>query len=223
MQTYLETTTYMQNGTRFSTGLPGEPNSVMFDPSQVAGNTYNIVSQPTDQWGLFVTTTPLPEDYGQTTITPITKYDVQIQQNLQALEMTTIILATAATDTERFAPELLAPEGTTALSTYRVTQEGETFFHYGYTENAASFESGLNPGGYATSAGDLSGTEAQSGLALPHNPPPNAVYTVSPTPGTPIRVNPVASPNFGQPGGLPEYQFPVGTAPGTVSTPTPIP
>jgi hypothetical protein len=137
--------------------------------------------------------------------------------------MTAIILATAATDTERFAPELLAPEGTTALSTYRVTQEGETFFHYGYTENAASFESGLNPGGYATSAGDLSGTEAQSGLALPHNPPPNAVYTVSPTPGTPIRVNPVASPNFGQPGGLPEYQFPVGTAPGTVSTPTPIP
>ena len=117
---------------------------------------------------------------------------------------------------------LAAPEETTALSTYRMTTEGETFYHYGYAENAAGFEGGLRPGGFATSAGDLSGAEAQSGLALPHATPPNAVYTVTPEPGTWIRVNPVTESQFGQPGGLPEYQFPGGTGPGTVSPPTPI-
>jgi RHS repeat-associated protein len=103
----------------------------------------------------------------------------------------------------------------TALGTYRVTSEGETFYHYGYVENAANFEGGLRPGGFATSAGDLSGAEAQSGLALPAGRPmPNSVYTISPNTGTWIRVNPVAEPLFGQPGGLPEYQFPLGTGPG---------
>ncbi|MGA2801001.1 MAG: hypothetical protein ABSE97_01300 [Verrucomicrobiota bacterium] len=118
----------------------------------------------------------------------------------------------------------LAAEGTTALSPYRMTTAGETFSHYGYAENAAGFEGGLRPGGFATSVGDLSGAEAQSGLALPAGRPiPNAVYTVSPTPGTWIRVNPVAEPLFGRPGGLPEYQFPGGTGPGTVSQPRLIP
>jgi len=116
-----------------------------------------------------------------------------------------------------------AAEGTMALSPYRMTTAGETFFHYGYTDSAASFEGGLRPGGFATSVGDLSGAEAQSGLALPRpTAPPNAVYTVTPQPGTWIRVNPVAEPLFGQPGGLPEFQFPGGTAPGTVSLPMPI-
>jgi RHS repeat-associated protein len=115
-----------------------------------------------------------------------------------------------------------AAEETTALSTYRMTTEGETFYHYGNAENAASFEGGLRPGGFATSAGDLSGTEAQSGLALPQATPPNAVYTVTPQPGTWVRVNPVTTPQFGQPGGLSEFQFPGGTGPGTVSLPTPI-
>src|SRR5260370_9816591 len=41
-------------------------------------------------------------------------------------------------------------------------------------------------------------------------------------PGTSIRVKPVTQAAFGQPGGLPEVQFPFGTGPGTVSGPTPI-
>jgi len=119
---------------------------------------------------------------------------------------------------------LLAAEGTTALSPYRMTTAGETFSHYGYADSAASFEGGLRPGGFATSSGDLSGAEAQSGLALPRpTAPPNAVYTVTPQPGTWIRANPVAEPLFGQPGGLPEFQFPGGTGPGTVFGPMPIP
>ena len=108
-------------------------------------------------------------------------------------------------------------------SPYRLTQPGETYYHYGYGAQAANFANGLRPGGFATSEGDLAGAEAQSGLALPRpTAPPDAVYIVTPPPGTPIRANPVAEPNFGQPGGLPEYQFPVGTPAGSVSGPTPI-
>ena len=109
-----------------------------------------------------------------------------------------------------------------ALSTFRYTTEGETFLHYGYAEHAAGFETGLRPGGFATTVSDLTGAQAKAGLALPHAVPPNAVYTITPAPGTLIRVNPVAEPLFGQPGGLPEFQFPQGTGPGTVSGPTSI-
>ena len=115
-----------------------------------------------------------------------------------------------------------AKETSTALSTYRYTTEGETFSHYGYAEHAAGFEGGLRPGGFGTSASDLTGAEAKAGLALPHAEPPNAVYTVTPAPGTLVRVNPVTAPQFGQPGGLPEFQFPLGTGPGTISGPKPI-
>ncbi|HTT84209.1 MAG TPA: RHS repeat-associated core domain-containing protein, partial [Rhizomicrobium sp.] len=111
----------------------------------------------------------------------------------------------------------------TALSTFRYTQEGETFFHYGYAEQAENFLGGLRPGGFATDLGNLTGEEAQSGLSLPHAEPPNAVYTVRPDAGTLLRVNPVTQPEFGQPGGLTEFQFPFGTGPGTVSEPEPIP
>lgn len=112
---------------------------------------------------------------------------------------------------------------TTALSTYRYTTAGESFVHYGYAEHAAGFAGGLRPGGYATTATGLSGAEARAGLALPHATPPNAVYQVTPSPGTSIRVNPIASPQFGQQGGLPEFQFPLGTGAGTVSGPTRLP
>jgi len=119
-----------------------------------------------------------------------------------------------------FAKLVAAKSSSTALSIFRYTTEGETFFHYGYAEHAAGFESGLRPGGSATTLSDLTGAEAKSGLALPHAAPPNAVYTITPKPGTLIRVNPVAEDLFNQPGGLPEIQFPMGTEPGTVSAPT---
>ncbi|MFI0347969.1 MAG: RHS repeat-associated core domain-containing protein, partial [Chthoniobacterales bacterium] len=113
-----------------------------------------------------------------------------------------------------------AESSSTMLSTYRYTTEGETFFHYGYAEQSSGFQNGLNPGGFATTVSDLTGAEAKTGLALPRAIPPNAIYKVSPQPGTLIRVNPVAEPLFGQPGKLPEFQFPFGTTPGTVSGPT---
>jgi RHS repeat-associated protein len=107
----------------------------------------------------------------------------------------------------------------TALSTFRRTTADETFQHYGYAEQAGGFSGGLRPGGFATTVEGLSGAQARSGLALPHATPPNAVYTVTPQPGTWVRVNPVSEANFGQPGGLPEFQFPNGTGAGTVSGP----
>jgi len=107
----------------------------------------------------------------------------------------------------------------TALSTFRYTSEGETFFHYGYAEHAANFENGLQPGSYATTVGGLTGPAAKSGLSLRHAIPPDSVYTITPNPASLIRVNPVAEPLFGQPGKLPEVQFLMGTEPGTVSEP----
>jgi hypothetical protein len=120
-------------------------------------------------------------------------------------------------------PSAAAEEGTTALSTIRQTTEGEQFFHYGYAEQADLFAGGLRSGGYATPISGLSGTEAQAGLALPHAIPPNAMYTVTPLPGTWIQVNPTAAALFGQPGGLPEVQFLYGTTPGTISLPFALP
>ncbi len=103
------------------------------------------------------------------------------------------------------------------------TPPGAIYYHYGYTSQAASFGGGLWPGSYATTVGGLTGAEAKSGLALPHEAPPDAVYVVTPEPCTPVTEPTPAEPKFGQPGGLPEVQFPEGTGPGTVGPPIPIP
>ena len=55
-------------------------------------------------------------------------------------------------------------EGSAAVSTYRYTTEGETFFHYGYAAQSESFAGGLRPGSFATSTGDLTGTAAQGAM-----------------------------------------------------------
>ena len=46
---------------------------------------------------------------------------------------------------------------------------------------------------------------------------------MTPAPGTPVTDPVPAAPQFGQPGGLPEVQFPQGTGPGTVGPPKQIP
>lgn len=107
----------------------------------------------------------------------------------------------------------------TAVSTYRMTVAGETFYHYGYGADAGRFGSGLRPNGWATTTPNLSGAQAWDGLSLPRATMPDAVYTVTPQPGTWIRVNPTAGPLNGHAGGLPEVQFPYGTGPSTVSPP----
>jgi hypothetical protein len=103
-----------------------------------------------------------------------------------------------------------------ALSVERITQAGETYYHYGYMEEAESFQRGLRMRGFATTDPNLSGTGAQSVLNLKNVR--NAVYPVKPQPGTPI-IGP--RPVLGGTGC--EVQFPLGTGPGTVCPPTPIP
>ena len=102
------------------------------------------------------------------------------------------------------------------------TLPGATYFHYGYSAHAAGFAGGLWPGSYATTIFGLTGSQAKKGLALPHEAPPDAVYVVKPAPCTPIIGPTPAEPKFGQPGLLPEVQFPEGTGPGTVGPPIPI-
>jgi len=142
---------------------------------------------------------------------------------VNVVSRTTSNVLASLTNTATLAPGTSIPISTATtsveVSVFRQTTAGETFLHYGYAEQSAGFAGGLRANGFATTVGGLSGTEAQAGLALPRAIPPNAVYTVSPQPGTLIRVNPVTAPQFGQPGGLPEFQFPLGTAPGTVSGP----
>lgn len=123
-----------------------------------------------------------------------------------------------------FSHSPLAPKSTsTALSPFRNTRAGETFQHYSYGKHADSLSGGLRPGGYATTTRGLTGSQAQSGLALRHPTAPNSVYTVTPPAGTSIRVNPITRPQFGQPGGFPEVEFLLGTPPGSVSGPFLIP
>ena len=86
MQTRLETTTYFENGSSATTGLPGQPD-IMYDPSQVAGNSYNRVTQPTGEYFSYISENSLPDNYGQATSEPVNKFEVEQQQNLQGLKI----------------------------------------------------------------------------------------------------------------------------------------
>jgi hypothetical protein len=99
MQTSIQTTVYFNDGSSATTGLPGQP-ALLYDPSQVAGNSYNTVTQPTGQYQYYASQNGLPADYGQTTSTPITTLQVENQQDMQFLIGTATVLATVFTDTE---------------------------------------------------------------------------------------------------------------------------
>ena len=113
--------------------------------------------------------------------------------------------------------------GSKTVSAIRGTAEGETFYHYSYSRHAGSLAGGLRAGSYTTTAGGMTGGAAKAGLSLPHAVAPDALYVVTPKPGTLIQVNGATRPAFGQPGGLPEIQFITGTGPGTVVGPVSIP
>jgi RHS repeat-associated protein len=91
MATSLQTTTYFKNG-HIGTG------NQIYDPKQVAGNSYKFVTAPTGRYFSYVSPYSLPADYGQTTITPVTTWQVKAQQNKQYLEATAFVLATVLSD-----------------------------------------------------------------------------------------------------------------------------
>ncbi len=60
---------------------------------------------------LYVGANPLPDNYGQTTLTPITQDDLDQQQRLNFLTADSMLLVSMATGTEADLPEILAAEG----------------------------------------------------------------------------------------------------------------
>jgi len=104
--------------------------------------------------------------------------------------------------------------------------ETQLFRHYGYAEDAAMFEAGLNPGGYATHARGrpMGGATAQERLALPHETPPDAYYRIRIGPDTPVQgPSPVRRTEIPpRTGGGIQYYFPEGTPSGSVEGPFPI-
>lgn len=110
-----------------------------------------------------------------------------------------------------------------AFRLYRQTEPGERFYHYSWAHHSVHFQDGLRPGSYVTHVQGLTAIEARQGLALPHSEPPDAVYVVTPSPGTWIGVGARIEARFDQPGGMTEYVFPEGTGPGTVSAPESLP
>jgi RHS repeat-associated protein len=112
-----------------------------------------------------------------------------------------------------------------ATASGEAAESSTTFYHYGFLADEANFTGGLRPGAFATTDGGLTGTEAQSTLALPSRIQgvPDGVYPVTPEPGTPVNGPSTVRAAFGQPGGGQEVSFPQGTGPGTVGTPKPIP
>ena len=111
METHTETTMYLNDGTHFTEGAPGDTGG-LYNPNDVTGYSQNIVTQPTGQYFSYLSTTPLPDNYGKTTVTPV---DLEKQADLQFLKAAGVVLATVLTDTEEAAPEMLAEDATTSV------------------------------------------------------------------------------------------------------------
>jgi RHS repeat-associated protein len=180
MDIYLETKTFFTDGTSVSTGLPGEPSSVIYDPNTVGGNEYNWVTMQTGQSAFYVSQTPLPANFGDTISTPITQADLEEQADIQFVKTVAVVGATVATDTEEAAPELLTPETyyrtmseadyATLGNTGQIPATGETFIspnlQYAQQYNGVTVQFNVQAGtqnalmdiGVRNSAAGLTGT-----------------------------------------------------------------
>ena len=121
------------------------------------------------------------------------------------------------------------PEGA-ANAPLRFIQPGEEFIHYGYAQHATAWRGGARPGTYAGSffgrPEASTGAQAQNIFNLPRwRQPPDAYYLIRPPKGTPIQGPARVMPAYGRdvPGLRPEFIFPEGTPPGSVSGPFVIP
>ena len=97
MKTYLQTTTYFNDGSALITGYYSQ-NPSLYDPSQVAGWSYTTIRTDTGLSQFFVSESPLPTDYGQTTWTPITTWDVEQQKDTEGVGIMLGFTAILATD-----------------------------------------------------------------------------------------------------------------------------
>jgi RHS repeat-associated protein len=120
------------------------------------------------------------------------------------------------------------------------SQRPSIYYHYGFASQASQFAGGIRPGGYGTpDLVILSGATVQQIYALPPqnsiDSPPDARYTITVPPGTPVQdlgpIGPTTYPGPANPtgedvsrtGGGNEVVFPKGTPPGSVSGPQSLP
>jgi hypothetical protein len=195
MTTSVQTTTYLNNGNAI---LPGQ--AAIYDPNDVVGYSQNVVTQPTGQYFGYMSPTPLPDNYGQTTITPVTRADVATQEAITYFTVVPTVLATVATDTEGELPALLEADTATADS---------YFIASGVRRSLASQMNGLT---------DIPATIVQEGQAdiqttLNLNqlfspkfevPADSRLLNIQPPIQVPIEVQPLGIP--GQPASIPLNQ-----------------
>jgi hypothetical protein len=117
MKTYLQTTTYFNDGSALITGYYSQ-NPSLYDPSQVAGWSYTTIRTDTGLSQFVVSESPLPSDYSQITWTPITTWDVEQQQETEGAKIMLTGVAMLATGTEEFAPEILGADTTVSQGVY---------------------------------------------------------------------------------------------------------
>jgi hypothetical protein len=116
MITYLQSTRYLSDGSIVINGYPGDNGSV-FDPSMWGYSSYTTIRTDTGLSQFFVSESPLPSDYSQTTWTPITTWDYEQQQETEGAKFMLTGVAMLATGTEEFAPEIFGTEATVGEGT----------------------------------------------------------------------------------------------------------
>src|SRR5262249_52508405 len=124
MRQRIEAEYYFKDGTQ--TGFLPSDQSILFNPDDLTGNKYRLVTEPTGVSFSYVRDIrvggPLADpNYGQATTTPITRTDVEQQARLQFLKSIPLIIATL--DTAGGAVEALGGEGLTTL--YRSVSHAE--------------------------------------------------------------------------------------------------
>ena len=113
MNTYLQTTRYLSDGSIVINGYPGDNGSV-FDPSMWGYSSYTTIRTDTGLSQFFVSESPLPSDYSQTTWTPITTWDVEQQKDTEGAIFLAESILMLDTGTGEFAPEVFGTETTAA-------------------------------------------------------------------------------------------------------------
>ena len=120
MQTYIQTI-YGINGLSVPTGMPGEPDSVLTNPGDITGQSQRLWTIPTGQYFSYVSQTPLPDNWGQTTASWINSsgpdlMDIQLKEAGSYFKLLGAGAAVAS-GAEELLPELLGAEASVAAET----------------------------------------------------------------------------------------------------------
>jgi RHS repeat-associated protein len=113
MNTYLQTTRYLSDGSIVINGYPGDNGSV-FDPSMWGYSSYTTIRTDTGLSQFYVSIQPLPSDYSQPTFTPIETWQVEQQKDTEGAIFLAESILMLDTGTGEFAPEIFGTGTTSA-------------------------------------------------------------------------------------------------------------